>query len=55
MARKFRPLQPRKRGGKMSMLRQCSRNSRKTQKQQKGKPDGGGGSLLLLALLFGLS
>lgn len=36
----------------MSMLRQCSRNSRKMQKQQKTK---GSGGLVLLALLLGLS
>jgi hypothetical protein len=54
MARKFRPLQPRKRGGKMSMLRQCSRDSRKRQKQQKNKEHKGGG-LVFLALLLGLS
>jgi hypothetical protein len=53
MARKFRPLQPRKRGSKMSDLRQCSRHTRKQSKNK--KQDKGGGGILLLALLFGLT
>jgi hypothetical protein len=53
MARKFRPLQPRKRGGKMSDMRQCSRHARKQNKKK--KEDKGGAGFLLLALLFGLT
>jgi hypothetical protein len=53
MARKFRPLQPRKRGGKMSDMRQCSRHARKQNKKK--KEDKGGAGILLLALLFGLT
>jgi hypothetical protein len=54
MARKFRPLQPRKRGGKMSDLRQCSRHARKQNKKKKDDK-GSGGGVLLLALLLGLT
>jgi hypothetical protein len=54
MARKFRPLQPRKRGGKISDLRQCSRYVRKQSKKKEGGK-GSGGGILLIALLFGLT
>jgi hypothetical protein len=53
MARKFRPLQPRKRGSKIADLRQCSRHARR---QSKGKKqDKSGKGIFLLALLFGLT
>jgi hypothetical protein len=53
MTRKFRPLQPRKRGSKMADLRQCSRHARKQSKSKKA--DKGSGGVLLLAVLFGLT